>query len=65
MEQEIQSYLSDDRQYQDRIVAALSQVEEKGAEYEELCQQRAQLGSDKKSERSGSFARTSPLYGLH
>ncbi len=44
MEQAIQSYLADDRQYQDRITAALSQVEEKGAEYEALCQQRAQLG---------------------
>ncbi|MCV5856408.1 hypothetical protein OFN53_37905, partial [Escherichia coli] len=30
MEQAIQSYLADDRQYQDRITAALSQVEEKG-----------------------------------
>ncbi|WP_369793178.1 hypothetical protein [Xenorhabdus sp. NBAII XenSa04] len=44
MEQAIQSYLADDRQYQDRIAAALSQVETKGAEYEALCQQRAQLG---------------------
>ncbi len=48
MEQAIQSYLADDRQYQDRITAALSQVEEKGAEYEALCQQRAQLGIWKK-----------------
>lgn len=29
MEQAIQSYLADDRQYQDRITAALSQVEER------------------------------------
>ncbi|HFT1604122.1 TPA: hypothetical protein ACH270_004841 [Klebsiella oxytoca] len=44
MEKAIQRYLADDRQYQDRVAVAISLVEEKGAEYEALCQQRAQLG---------------------
>ncbi|EAP4202270.1 MULTISPECIES: hypothetical protein [Gammaproteobacteria] len=45
MEKAIQRYLADDRQYQDRVAVAIGLVEEKGAEYEALCQQRAQLGS--------------------
>lgn len=43
MEQDIQTYLAEDKIFQDSIEAVLDQVQVKGAEYETLNQQRSQL----------------------
>ncbi|EGQ7672252.1 hypothetical protein IZS59_001865 [Vibrio cholerae] len=57
MEQEIQNYLAKDQQYLDRIASALSQVKEKGGEYDAFCRQRASLGFWQKIKTFWQFRR--------
>nr|WP_254155545.1 hypothetical protein [Salmonella enterica] len=57
MEQEIQNYLANDQQYLDRIASALSQVKEKGGEYDAFCRQRASLGFWQKIKTFWQFRR--------